>query len=201
MSPSFHLAVAQQVLALVCDGHPTPASIMENFATPTDLSPGNKPDREPKKVTIETTKGNIRMWVEVLRNLMKDLSRNHSVLVSENVLTGIRGWQPEDATWEKTEERRGSGLDDIRVSNDNSIAAFSCGHAHPMARFLNQIVPEFVERVQGFPLPLPQTLKSLQLYYKQAQSYPSACPHCVFQFLRKIQIEECPKVPIKPWNM
>ena len=200
MSASFHLAVAREVLALVSDGHPTPASIIAN-PSPSDTSLRTKPEREVKRVTLETTKGDIRMWAEVLRNLMKDLSRSHSILLSENVLVGIRGWQPDDALWEKTEERRSSSVEEVRLSNENAIAAFSCGHAHPMARFLNQIVPEFVERVQNFPLPLPQTLRSLQLYYKQAQSYPSACPHCVFQFLRKLQIEQCPKVPIKPWSM
>ena len=196
VSPSFQLAVAQEVLTLVCNGHPTPTSIIESHTSQT------APEGEVRKVTIETTKGDIRMWAEILRNLMKDLSRNHSIALSENVLMGIRGWQPDESIWEKGEpERRSSLADEGHSTNENAIAAFSCGHAHPMDRFLNHIVPEFVERVQNFPLPLPQTLRSLQTYYKQAQSYPSACPHCVFQFLRKLQIEECPKVPIRPWSL
>lgn len=164
------------------------------------------PEREKvQKLTIETTKGDIRMWAEVLRNLMKDLSRHHSIYLPESVLAGIRGRQPEEDPGEKEGEGEGGILttstEESRSTNVNAIAAFSCGHAHPMGRFQNQIVPEFIERVQDFPLPLPQTLRMLQLHYKQAQCYPSACPHCVFQYLRKFQIEECPKVPIRPWSM
>lgn len=159
-----------------------------------------KPEREKvQQLTIETTKGDIGMWAEVLRNLMKDLSRHHSINLPESVLAGICGRQPEDDVGEK--EGQNQTMEDVRSTNDNAVVAFSCGHAHPMGRFQNQIVPEFVERVQDFPLPLPQTLRMLQLYYKQAQCYPSACPHCVFQYLRKFQIEEFPKVPIRPWNM
>lgn len=167
----------------------------------------SKPEREREKekvqkLTIETTKGDIRMWAEVLRNLMRDLSRYHSIYLPESILAGIRGRLSEDVG----EKGRGKGgtqtmlTEEVRSTNNNAIAAFSCGHAYPMDRFQNQIVPEFVERVQDFPLPVPQTLRVLQLHYKQAQSYPCACPHCVFLFLRNFQMEECPKVPIRPWS-
>lgn len=157
---------------------------------------GSSEDNEPtKKLTIETSVGDVRLWVEILRNLTKDLSKHQSIQLSDSTLVGLYSHHPRPA---KEEEDTASSNEQQRQS---PLVAFSCGHAYPLDRFQNRILLEFVERVQDFPLPIPQTLKVLQSHYKQSQCYPNACPHCVFQFLRKIQMEECPKVPIRPWNL
>ena len=95
----------------------------------------------------------------------------------------------------------------LRTSDDGT---YSCkanvSHSSP---FINDgvgsntstlIIQGIVERVQDFPISLPHTLKHLQLHYKQSSLYPSVCPYCVFQYLRKLQLQESPGVPIKPWN-
>ena len=80
------------------------------------------------------------------------------------------------------------------------MVSFSCGHAFSLAKFQDKMLLEFVERIQDFPVPVPQTLKHLQLYYRQSSFFPTACMYCVFQYLRKVQLQEAPEVPIRPWN-
>ena len=197
--------MARKVLSFILSGHPTPDDIITT-PTPPDAAQSASavvlPEREKiQKLTVETTKGDIRMWTEVLRNLMKDIPGYHSINLPEGILTA--GRTQLSPRVDRGQEGGNSGIppDEVRSSTNNGIAAFSCGHAHPIDRFLNKIVPEFVERVHSFPLPLPRTLRVLQQYYRQAASYPCACPHCVFLYLRKFQLEACPRVPISPWSM
>ena len=192
------------MLNLVSKGYPTPDDIMvppdSDSSAPLHHggTGGGSEEREAtKKLTIETSVGDVRLWVEILRNLTKDLSKNQSIQLSESALMGLQGHTPTPARNEDITNLQGFS----EQQRQNPLVAFSCGHAYPLDRFQNKIVMEFVERVQDFPLPVPQTLKVLQSHYKQSQCYPSACPHCVFQFLRKVQMEECPKVPIRPWNL
>ena len=203
VSHSFHLSVTQEVLGFVSKGYPTPDDIMLTTDSSSLLSGhgggGACEDNEPtKKLTIETSVGDVRLWVEILRNLAKDLSKHQSIHVSDSTLASLHGIQLRPA---REEEEMAAHSEQQQHQRQSPLVAFSCGHAYPLERFQNRIVLEFVERVQEFPLPIPQTLKVLQSHYKQSQCFPSACPHCVFQFLRKIQMEECPKVPIKPWNL
>lgn len=200
VSVSFHHSVTQEVLGFVSKGHPTPDDIIMNHdpseATCSGRSGAGEDDEPIKKLTIETSPGDVRLWVEIMRNLTKDLSKHQSIQLTDSVLASLHAQQPKSV-------REEGG--DTAISGDsqrhNALVVFSCSHAYPLDRFQNRILLEFVERVQDFPLPIPQTLKQLQTYYKQSQCYPSACPHCVFQYLRKFQMEECPTVPIKPWKL
>lgn len=151
-------------------------------------SGGKEGESGIKKQTIETSKGDVRLWVEILRNLTKDIPKHHCTHLPDSVLSAIRTYHSSDEL--------SSG-----AHRSTTLVAFSCGHAYSIDQFQNAILSEFVERVQGFPLPIPVTLKQLQAHYKHGQRYPSACPHCVFQFLRKFQMEACPQTPIKPWNI
>lgn len=199
VSLSFHLAITQEVLSAVAMGHPTPDDIIV-YSDPAEAGRGGagEEDEPIKKLTIETSPGDVRLWVEIMRNLTKDLSKHQSIQLPDSVLASLqRAHQPREAREEDTANLDSS----IDSQRHNSLVVFSCGHAYALDRFQNQILLEFVERVQDFPLAIPQTLKQLQTYYKQCQCYPSACPHCVFQYLRKFQMEECPKVPIKPWKL
>lgn len=160
---------------------------------------GSSEDNEPtKKLTIETSVSDVRLWVEILRNLTKDLPKHQSIQLSDSTLAGLHSYQSRPSREETDITIQASSHEQ---QTQSPLVAFSCGHAYALDRFQNRILLEFVERVQDFPLPIPQTLKVLQSHYKQSQCYPNACPHCVFQFLRKIQMEECPKVPIRPWNL
>lgn len=180
LSLDFHLFVASRVISTVSSGNPSPETILN-----TSLS--TETESKPKQLVIETSIGDCRLWVEVLRNLAKDLSKNSAVALSENSLNAVLKMQQKMAT---VNEQRDQSL----------IVAFTCGHTFPLRRFQNKIVQEFVERVKEFPLSMPLTLKHLQLHYKQSECMPASCPYCVFQYLRKIQLKECANVPIKPWN-
>ena len=201
VSLSFHHSVTQEVLGLVSKGHPTPNDII---ATP-DPSGTGEDDEPLKKLTIETSTGDHRLWVEILRNLTKDMSKRQSIQLPDSSLGGLSSHQPrpmgEERDTTSSTAATGTGGDGSGDKRHSALVVFSCGHAYPLERFQNRILLDFVERVQDFPLPIPLTLKQLQSYYRQAQCYPSACPHCVFQHLRKFQMEECPQVPIRPWKL
>ncbi|XP_064397834.1 uncharacterized protein LOC135344542 isoform X2 [Halichondria panicea] len=184
LSLDFHLFVASHLVSSVSKGNPSPETILSSSST-------TENDAKPKQLVIETSIGDCRLWVEVLRNLAKDLSKNSSIVLTENTLNGVI----------KMRQRKlSSTTNSIDNEQQHLIIAFTCGHTFPLSRFQSKIVPEFVDRVQEFPLSTPVTLKYLQLHYKMSGHVPSSCPHCVFQYLRKIQLKECPNVPIKPWN-
>ena len=221
LSLSFQLSVTQQVLGLVSKGHPTPDHIMTTAPGPSPSSSATPPpppvaagvgagrgggageeEECVEKLTIETSVGDVRLWLEILRNLTKDLNKHQSIQLSETTLTGLLPShlsRPSPA--QPGEAAATPDTPPHEQQRYAPLVAFSCGHAYPLDGFQNQVMLEFVERVQDFPLPLPHTLKLLQSHYKQSQCCPSACPHCVFHFLRKLQMEECPKVPIRPWNL
>ena len=199
VSATFHLAITQEVFSLVSKGHPTPNDIIKapdpahtSTTSHTGRGGASEGEKSIKKLTIETSAGDVRLWVEILRNLTKDLPKLQSIQLSEPVLAGLRS---------RAESGENGSSQTSGTAYGATLVTFSCGHAYSQDQFQNQILPEFVERVGDFPMGIPHTLKQLQVQYKQSQCYPSACPHCVFQFLRKIQLEECPKVPIRPWNI
>lgn len=209
ISTSFHLAITQEVLSLVSKGHPTPSDIIKapdpthsTASANAERGRAGKDEELVKKLTIETSAGDVRLWVEILRNLTKDLPKVQSIQVAESMLAGLR--MHREAMEEREMASSPPGMSSEHYHHQlrqSTLVAFSCGHTYTQDQFQNRILPEFVERVGGFPMGIPQTLRQLQFHYKQSQCYPSACPHCVFLFLRKIQLEECPKVPIRPWNI
>ena len=181
----FHIFVASHLISSISLGHPSPEAIL-SFAR---SSTASNSDSRPKKQVIETSIGDCRLWIEVLRNLSKDLSKNSSIVLTESSVAGL------------TKKQRTQSVSEVDGQTDqNVIVTFTCGHSFPLMRFQTKIVTEFVERVKDFPLSTPLTLKHLQLHYKQSAHMSSSCPYCVFQYLRKIQLKECPDVPIKPWN-
>lgn len=181
------MQVAKEVIDQIGKGAPPPEDTL--FV----LQPEQSNTDNPQFMSIETSVGDCRLWAEILRNLAKDLSKQSTVQIPESLLANIDTQpqsQGDDPTTPSTANpRHGEG-----------IAAFSCGHAFALSHFLSKVLMDFVERVQDFPISIPHTLKHLQLHYKQGSFYPSACPYCVFQYLRKLQLQECPHVPIRPWN-
>lgn len=193
LSFAFELKVSREVIEQIERGLPTPDDILVSSTESVEQEHASK----PFKSRIETSVGDCRLWAEVLRNLSKDLSKHSSIMVSEATLQTIGADQ-------RRQPLESGGKRDERlpmaVPTCDEIAAFSCGHAFSASHFHAKVLLEFSEHVQDFPMPIPQTLKHILLYYKQSSVYPSACPYCVFQYLRKIQLQENPGVPIKPWN-
>lgn len=181
---AFQLQVAKEVMDQITAGKPMPEDLLTS--TMAELPETEK----PSKFVIETSIGDTRLWSEVLRNLSKDLSKTHTAQITEPTLSNIENYQEKAELQEEANPHQTS----------DGIVAFSCGHAFSESQFHSRVLTEFVERVQDFPILIPHTLRQLQLHFKQSACYPSACPYCVFQHLRKVQLQECPGVPIRPWN-
>ena len=161
-------------------GAPRPEDLI--LSTAQTVSLDSKPSETADK---EGLLSETRLWTEILRNLAKDMNKLSSFTVSGPALSCLR------------QEPNSSPADDIE---DSTLIAFSCGHAFSQTHFESIVLPEFSERVQNFPVPIPNTLLHLHNCYKKLRRYPLACPHCVFQYLRKLQLQECPGFPIRPWN-
>ena len=162
----------------------------EGTGTADSLEPTATQPLYKTKPPIETSPNDSRLWNEVLRNLSKDLTKHTGIVISENSLSAIRNYRQRN-----TDEER-----DAPVPRD-SIIAFSCGHAFSEMQFHDKILVEFLERVQDFLTPeMPHVTLFLQQYFKQCSLFTSGCPYCVFQYLRKAQLEKEPGIPIRPWS-
>ena len=181
----FHVRVASEVTELICSGTPMPEEVLSASKTEQAES------EEAAQVLLETSVGDSRLWAEVLRNLSKDLSKQSAVQISESTLAAIESYRSKTLL---------EGASNISQKLED-IIAFSCGHAFSLAQFHSKILLDFMERVQDFPVPIPHTVRHLQMHFKQSNFLASACPYCVFQYLRKLQLQECPGVPIRPWNL
>ena len=171
----FHMKVAREVVDQMMKGAPKPEDLINMQHDPTT----GKPTKE--SLPSEGLSSDARLWTQVMRNLGKDVYRNSSITLT------------------------GSSLNPFNKDLDPSVPAgdvlvFSCGHTFPEDDFESRVLVEFKERVQNFPLPIPQTLLQLQGCYKKSKCYPVACPYCVFQHLRQLQLQECPDTPIRPWT-
>ena len=182
VSLEFHLKVVKEVQHQIRSGLPKPEDIM--------LSSHSKDPK--KKIVIETSDKDERLWSEIRRNLFKDLHKGTSILITEQALASLEAQDKRDGPTSTAEPR------------PETIVAFSCGHSFLESQFQSKIVPDFVERAHNsFPVPIHQTLKHLQSHYKQSQFYSCACPYCVFQYLRKEQLDAAGtplSSPISPWN-
>ena len=104
-----------------------------------DLDSSSSSSIEATQGKIETSPNDSRLWLEVLRNLTKDLSRHSNITVPENSLSSIRNYR-QKVTLQQ----------DIPAKKDN-IVVFSCGHSFSENQFLDKTLMEFQERVNDFP--------------------------------------------------
>ena len=158
--------------------------MMKGAPKPEDLLKsqyGVSNEKAAKSLEDDTLSSDARLWTQVMRNLGKDIYKNSSVSLTGLALSAF------------------SKDSDSSSIPSGDVLAFSCGHAFPAANFESRVLIEFKERVQNFPIPIPQTLLQLQTCYKKLSSFPTGCPYCVFQHLRQLQLQECPDTPIKPW--
>ena len=76
-----------------------------------------------------------------------------------------------------------------RSRNLPGSVVFTCNHNFPQYYMEDVILPEFKQRIQGLPKPLPETAQMLCHYYTQASALiPAACPCCVYNNLRQEQL-------------
>ena len=178
----FQLEVAKDVIEQISKGAPKPEDLI--LTSKQEEMPETK---HSETISKEGLLPDTRLWAEVLRNLSKDIQKCSSFTVTGPALSSLE--QDMTANSHTTGGKR-----------EANVVAFSCGHAFSEAHFELNVLPEFTEQVQNFPIPIPNTLHHLNTCYRKLKRYPSACPYCVFQHLRKLQLQECPGVPIKPWN-
>jgi hypothetical protein len=176
----FHLKVAKEVVDQIMKGSPKPEDLVAVKSLP-----GPSETKPHKEVTNEGLLSDSRLWAEVMRNLSKDIHKSSSFMLTGSSLLAFN-------------QETGASTDEMQKRN---VIAFSCGHAFTETQFESHVLIEFIERVQNFPVPIPETLFQLQNCYNKLAHYPLACPHCVFQYLRQLQLQECPEIPIKPWAL
>ena len=76
-----------------------------------------------------------------------------------------------------------------RSHNAPDSVVFTCNHNFPKYYIEDIILPEFKQRIQGLPKPLPETADMLCHYYTQTNALiPAACPCCVYNNLRQEQL-------------
>lgn len=176
----FHLKVGKEVVEQILKGSPKPEDLVL-----CNSQQGSSEKESPKEVTKEGLLSDTRLWAEVMRNLSKDIYKSSSFLLTGSALNAFS---------------QDTGVNSVPATEDKDVVAFSCGHAFTETQFESKVLSEFNEHVQNFPIPIPRTLFQLQNCYKKLSHYPLACPYCVFQYLRQLQLQECPEIPIKPWS-
>ena len=78
---------------------------------------------------------------------------------------------------------------------------FSCSHNLPRYYMLETVVPEFQSRMGELPEPLIRTGEILSTYYQQTGiKIPMACPYCVYNNLRKEQLQIMRETGIEMMN-
>eukprot|EP00795_Rhopilema_esculentum_P001965 gene1965-17508_t len=123
---------------------------------------------------------------QIIENRLKLQQRRNCIFLSSvtaaTVSAASSGLRASSA-WQRksgTHAHGGIGYDSV---------VFTCNHNFPKYYIEDVILPEFVQRVQGLPKPLPGTANVLLRYYTQTHAaIPAACPCCVYNNLRLEQL-------------
>ena len=107
-------------------------------------------------------------------NLDKEADRRTSVVVPTTVFPLIRS---ENST----------------IGMDTDVVAFTCSHYFNRREFMDVTLPELRRRLEQLPSGLPLTTKLISMDYQQTH-INSACPHCLFNFVRAESIKTMPEV-------
>ena len=120
-------------------------STHSRVTAPDSHTPTQDISASPKKLVLETSVGDCRLWYEILRNLSKDLSKSSSILLPESVLSNIETYHSRLLQKETSDKVGGNGESKMAASFGISeklngaagkFVAFTCGHAFPLSRFI-----------------------------------------------------------------
>ena len=143
-----------------------------------------------------------RLWQEIMDNIKKDLDKRSCITLSLTTAATIAA-----AAVSQRRESRGEAADQLPLQSQVDVVVFTCSHQFPKYYFDDVIVPEFQQRMGELMIPLPQTTKLLLGYYTKRDGFlPTACPSCVYNFLRKeqlqaVDIESVEFAKAKPWEI
>ena len=90
---NFHFSVAKEVTNLISSGHTPPEDLLDStnshLTAPKSHTPTQDISASPKKLILETSVSDHRLWYEILRNLSKDLkvSKSSLILLPESALS------------------------------------------------------------------------------------------------------------------
>lgn len=143
-------------------------------------------DRKVNVDLITTDKLDVHLKQIIENKLKFQKQRNCIFLSSVTAATvsaassAIRG-VPQGISWQHNADDRSKNMADSLV--------FTCNHNFPKYYIEEVILPEFKQRIQGLPKPLPETAQMLCLYFMQTNVLiPTACPCCAYNNLRQEQL-------------
>lgn len=140
----------------------------------------------------------------IMENLQKDLEKCTSISLSMTTAATIAA----AAVSQQREARHEESLLDHELSPD--VIVFTCNHHFTKVYFIENILPEFQQRMSELLVPLANTTKTLIAHYKKSESnLLAACPVCVFNSLRSEQLEKASDSNVvivngfkaKPWDI
>ena len=144
-----------------------------------------------------------RLWQEIMDNIKKDLGKRTHIALSLTTAATIAA-----AAVSQRRDWHNDAADQSSQQAHVDVIVFTCGHQFPKYYFNDVIIPEFQQRMAELMLPLPQTTKLLMGYYGNRESLlPTACPSCVYNCLRKEQLqiglerENIEYTRAKPWEI
>ena len=165
----------------------------------TSVMPQDTPDtseialREHERKTGEISEE--KLWQEIIDHFKCNLDRANAISLSATAASTLTAASLNLKQQGKTTQPSRAG-----------VVAFTCEHNFPSVHFTEMILPEFEQRMNELPKPLPQFVEQLCLKYRRRNEvYPTSCPVCVFNFLREEQIKE-KKLAVKgkvppPWDI
>lgn len=143
-----------------------------------------------------------RIWQEIMDNIKKDLDRRSCITLSLTTAATIAA-----AAVSQRKNLPEQSADQLPLQARVDVVVFTCSHQFPKYYFDDVIIPEFQQRMGELVIPLPQLTKLLIGYYTSRDSFlPTACPSCVYNFLRKeqlqaVDIENVEFAKAKPWEI
>ncbi|KAK3700687.1 hypothetical protein QZH41_015637 [Actinostola sp. cb2023] len=162
----------------------------EDLSLLSSSSGNEKNDTRHVDFTIGTSEENPmspnQLILGIMENLKKDLDKCSSISLSMTTAATIAA----AAVSQQREGRHGnSRVPNLDMSPD--VVVFTCNHQFPRVYFMENILPEFQQRMSELLIPLLNITKTLVTHYKKSESnLLAACPVCVYNSLRSVQMEQ-----------
>eukprot|EP00026_Physarum_polycephalum_P013416 Phypoly_transcript_13812.p1 GENE.Phypoly_transcript_13812~~Phypoly_transcript_13812.p1 ORF type:complete len:334 (+),score=83.01 Phypoly_transcript_13812:141-1004(+) len=111
----------------------------------------------------ETPVSEAHLWEGIKENMEKEVSRREAIVIQH--LSAPSGSKVHD-------------------SGDTKDVAFTCGHHMTRRALVGHVVPQLLQRLELFPVPIPATTRLIVACYK-LKMIPLACPMCLYNYMRE----------------
>lgn len=201
------------IVQLVSNGINSGSSFEEYNKDLTTLLSGSEMQQNESSSKVEFTFGSTdedsvtthQLIQGIMENLQKDLEKCTSISLSTTTAATIAA-----AAISQQRELQQSRLKGLDSEFGPDVVVFTCNHQFPRVYFMENILPEFQQRMSELLIPLVNTTKTLVAHYKKSESnLLAACPVCVYNSLRSEQLEKASDSDItitngsrsKPWDV